>query len=137
MEGLALQVHRGGPHPREQQRDDRVIEEDEARDGEEFAGAEAEETDRQDREAQKHRQRAVVLEVIDDERAGDGMRLELEDAMFVVRYSQNGPYLTIKFEAKTKSKYERLREYISAMLHEFKEIDWESEISANVEALAS
>ncbi|MGH7194586.1 MAG: phosphomannomutase/phosphoglucomutase, partial [Candidatus Saccharimonadales bacterium] len=35
-------------------------------------------------------------EVISDERAGDGVRLDLPDAMFVVRYSQNGPYLTIK-----------------------------------------
>jgi len=40
--------------------------------------------------------------IVDDERAGDGIRLDMPDAMFVVRYSQNGPYLTVKFEAKTK-----------------------------------
>lgn len=74
-------------------------------------------------------------EVISDERAGDGVRLELPDAMFVVRYSQNGPYLTIKFEARSKELYEELRQTINKTLHEFKEIDWESEISANVEAL--
>src|SRR3989338_4351926 len=39
--------------------------------------------------------------IIDDERAGDGVRFEVKDVMFVIRYSQNGPYLTIKFEAKT------------------------------------
>lgn len=74
-------------------------------------------------------------EVIDDERAGDGLRLELPDGMFVVRYSQNGPYLTIKFEGKTKERYEMLRSYLNELLHEYPEIDWTSSISVNVEAL--
>jgi phosphomannomutase/phosphoglucomutase len=74
-------------------------------------------------------------EVIDDERAGDGVRLELPDSMFVVRYSQNGPYVTIKIEAKTDNKYEELRKYLSDRLHEYPEIDWENDISANVGAL--
>ncbi|MGH7489130.1 MAG: phosphomannomutase, partial [bacterium] len=56
-------------------------------------------------------------EVISDERAGDGVRLDLPDAMFVVRYSQNGPYLTIKFEARSKKLYEELREVINKTLH--------------------
>ena len=75
-------------------------------------------------------------EVIDDERAGDGIRLELPDSMFVIRYSQNGPYITIKFEAKQQLPYNQLRDYISNLLHQFKEIDWESNISVNLEALA-
>lgn len=74
-------------------------------------------------------------EIIDDERAGDGLRLDLPDAMFVVRYSQNGPYLTIKFETRGKEQYEKLRAEIAKTLHEFSEIDWESDISANVGAL--
>jgi len=74
-------------------------------------------------------------EIIDDERAGDGVRLDLTDGMFVVRYSQNGPYLTVKFEAKTKERYEELRKYISGLLHQFNEIDWTSKINVNVEAL--
>lgn len=74
-------------------------------------------------------------EVIDDERAGDGIRLELPDAMFVVRYSQNGPYLTIKFEARTAEAYDKLRQYIADTVHKFPEIDWTSKIAANVEAL--
>ncbi len=73
-------------------------------------------------------------EVIDDERAGDGLRLELPSAMFVVRYSQNGPYLTIKFEAKTQEAYDSLKHYISDLLHEYSEIDFKSDISVNVEA---
>lgn len=74
-------------------------------------------------------------EIIDDQRAGDGIRLELESAMFVIRYSQNGPYLTIKFESKTSEEYEKLRKYISDLLHQYPEIDWKSKIATNVEAL--
>jgi phosphomannomutase/phosphoglucomutase len=76
-------------------------------------------------------------DVIDDERAGDGVRLELPDAMFVVRYSQNGPYITVKIEAKTDQKYEELRQYIADTLHAHPEIDWTNSVSANVSALDS
>ena len=85
--------------------------------------------------AQKLRNNFPGAEVIDDERAGDGVRLELPDAMFVIRYSQNGPYITIKLEAKTGKKYEQLRSYIAETLHSYPEIDWKSSISANVSAL--
>ncbi len=74
-------------------------------------------------------------DVIDDERAGDGVRLELEDGMFVIRYSQNGPYITIKFEGKTQEKYDDLKKYLSQILHSYPEIDWNNEIRVNVEAL--
>lgn len=74
-------------------------------------------------------------EVIDDQRAGDGVRLELPDSMFVIRYSQNGPYITVKIEAKTDERYETLRKYIADTLHSHTEIDWENPISANVGAL--
>ncbi len=76
-----------------------------------------------------------TAEIVDDERAGDGVRLDLADGMFVVRYSQNGPYLTVKFEAKTKEHFEELRKYISGLLHQFGEIDWTSKINVNLEAL--
>lgn len=72
-------------------------------------------------------------EVISDERAGDGVRLNLSDSMLVVRYSQNGPYLTIKFEAQTKEKYEELRDYLKKLLHSSEEIDWA--YGVNVESL--
>lgn len=74
-------------------------------------------------------------EVIDDERAGDGIRLELASAMFVIRYSQNGPYITIKFEAKTQEEYDALKKYIRGLLHTLDEIDWKSAINVNMEAL--
>lgn len=75
-------------------------------------------------------------EVIDDQRAGDGVRLELPDGMFVVRYSQNGPYLGIKLESKTKKGYESLRSYLVDLLHQFPEVEWHNKISTNTEALS-
>jgi phosphomannomutase/phosphoglucomutase len=81
------------------------------------------------------RQDYPQADIIDDQRAGDGIRLELPDAMFVLRYSQNGPYLTIKFEAKEEKEYEKLRVYIAELLHRFPEIDWHNKIATNVEAL--
>jgi len=74
-------------------------------------------------------------EVIDDERAGDGVRLELPDAMFVIRYSQNGPYLTIKFEAKTVERYNYFKKYISELLNHYEEIEWDSKLNVNLESL--
>lgn len=76
-------------------------------------------------------------EVINDERAGDGVRLELPDGMFVVRYSQNGPYLTIKFEAQTQAKYDELKSYLNKLLHTYPEIDWTdgTVMTVNAEAL--
>ncbi|MDO8529391.1 MAG: hypothetical protein Q7S18_01860, partial [bacterium] len=73
-------------------------------------------------------------EVIDDERAGDGVRLDMEDSMFVIRYSQNGPYITIKFEALTQEKYEDLKIYINKLLHNYEEVDWN--YGVNVESLS-
>ena len=74
-------------------------------------------------------------EVIDDERAGDGVRVDFSDAMFVVRYSQNGPYLTVKFEAKTENRYKFFKKYITKFLKAYNEIDWNSKINVNTESL--
>jgi phosphomannomutase/phosphoglucomutase len=85
--------------------------------------------------AKKLRKDYPDADVIDDERAGDGVRMDLSDSMFVVRYSQNGPYITVKIEAKTDQKYEELRQYIADTLHSHPEIDWTNSVSANVSAL--
>lgn len=74
-------------------------------------------------------------DVIDDERAGDGVRLDMLEAMLVIRYSQNGPYLTIKFEARAQERYDELRDYIKKLLKQYQEIDWQSDINVNAEAL--
>ncbi len=70
--------------------------------------------------------------VIDDERAGDGLRFEMKEEMFVVRYSQNGPYIVIKFEAKSSERYEALRQYILKTLKSYDELDWDSSNKINV-----
>jgi phosphomannomutase/phosphoglucomutase len=72
-------------------------------------------------------------EVISDERAGDGVRLDMPDSMFVIRYSQNGPYLTIKFEAQNQERYNEIKEYLNKLLHSHEEIDWG--YGVNVESL--
>ncbi len=73
--------------------------------------------------------------VIDDERAGDGVRLDMNEGMFVIRYSQNGPYITVKFEAKTQKKYNQLKKYIKDLLHKYPEIEWDNKIRVNIESL--
>ncbi len=77
-------------------------------------------------------------EVVDDERAGDGLRLERKDSMFVVRYSQNGPYIVIKFEARTDAEYEELRKYILKTLKDYSELNWDptNKINVNINELA-
>lgn len=65
----------------------------------------------------------------------DGTRLDLPDGMMVFRYSQNGPYVTIKFEAKDQATYEDRRRYVSTMLKKYPEIIWEGELCVNVEVV--
>ena len=78
----------------------------------------------------------MEAEVISDERAGDGVRLNMVDSMFVVRYSQNGPYLTIKFEAKTQERYDELKKYLHNFLHSYPEVDWTGQTITTVNAEA-
>jgi len=59
----------------------------------------------------------------------DGVRMDTKDEMFIVRASQNGPYITVKFEAKTREKYDHLKKQISNMLHGFKEVDFGSGVN--------
>ncbi len=54
----------------------------------------------------------------------DGIRVDMDEAMIVIRASQNGPYLTIKFETKKQEEYNALRDKIGKLLQQFKEIDF-------------
>jgi phosphomannomutase/phosphoglucomutase len=60
----------------------------------------------------------------------DGARVDFPDGMMIVRFSQNGPYLTVKFEAKDEKKYEERREYIKKLLRNYPEIDWSFGVNA-------
>lgn len=61
----------------------------------------------------------------------DGVRMDTKDEMIIIRASQNGPYLTVKFEAKTKSKYNLLKNQISQILHKFKEVDFKTGVNVD------
>jgi len=83
--------------------------------------------------AQKLKTDFPQAEIIDDDRAGDGVRLNMTDGMFVIRYSQNGPYLTIKFESQVDQRYQELKQYIYQTLKLYPEIDWSA--GTNLESL--
>ncbi|MDO8513819.1 MAG: phosphomannomutase/phosphoglucomutase [bacterium] len=63
----------------------------------------------------------------------DGIRVDFSDAMFIVRYSQNGPYLSPKFEAKTQERYEEMKKIVVGLLKDAPEIDWS--FGANLDSL--
>ncbi len=63
----------------------------------------------------------------------DGVRADYEDGMMVFRYSQNGPYITIKFEAKTEAVFEERRKYVSEMLKSYPDMIWEDQLCVNLD----
>lgn len=63
----------------------------------------------------------------------DGVRLDMSDRMVVIRASQNGPYITIRFEGLDEKIYNETREKIQKILRRYSEIDWRD--SVNVSAL--
>jgi phosphomannomutase / phosphoglucomutase len=54
----------------------------------------------------------------------DGVRMDTDKEMLIVRASQNGPYLTVKFEGKTQEAYDTLKHQVSKILHTFPEVDF-------------
>jgi len=54
----------------------------------------------------------------------DGVRIDTKESMVVVRASQNGPYLTTKFESKTLDGYDELKTGIAKIFKKYPEIDW-------------
>jgi phosphomannomutase/phosphoglucomutase len=64
----------------------------------------------------------------------DGVRMDTDEEMLIVRASQNGPYLTVKFEGKTEISYRRLKKEVTAILKNFHQIDWAK--GSNISALS-
>jgi len=64
----------------------------------------------------------------------DGIRADFQDGMIVIRASQNGPYLTVKFEAQDNRTYQIRREYIKTLLKKYPEINWNS--GTNLEVIS-
>ena len=64
----------------------------------------------------------------------DGVRLDIKTSMVTIRASQNGPYITVKYEAKTKKEYEQIKQNLALLLKKHPEIDWK--VGVNISALA-
>jgi phosphomannomutase/phosphoglucomutase len=65
----------------------------------------------------------------------DGTRADFEDGMMVFRYSQNGPYITVKFEAKDQATYDKRKDYTRQILKSYPEMIWEDELCVNLDSL--
>lgn len=59
----------------------------------------------------------------------DGVRMDTEKEMLIVRASQNGPYLTVKFEGKTQDTYDMLKKQVNEILHKIPEVDFKSGVN--------
>ena len=70
-------------------------------------------------ELKKEYKEAEFLEI-------DGVRADLPDSMIIVRASQNGPYLTVKFEGRTQERYDEIKRTVAKILKKFPEIDFKS-----------
>ncbi len=65
----------------------------------------------------------------------DGVRADFPDGAMVFRYSQNGPYITVKFEAKDQETYDQRKKYVREILKSYPEIIWEDQLAVNLSAL--
>lgn len=63
----------------------------------------------------------------------DGVRVDFPDGMFIIRASQNGPYVGPKFEGKTQEKFDEVRHIVSDLLQRAPEMDWS--FGVNVDSL--
>ena len=61
----------------------------------------------------------------------DGVRFDTKDEMGVVRASQNGPYLTIKYEARDEAGFKKMRQVLSEILHKYTEIDFKDGVNTD------
>lgn len=66
----------------------------------------------------------------------DGVRADFADGMIIFRYSQNGPYITIKFEAKDQETFEVRRNYVKEMLHKYPDMVWADQLCVNLDFLS-
>jgi len=60
----------------------------------------------------------------------DGVRMDTAETMAIVRASQNGPYITIKFEGKNQKQYDELKGQLKLILKSHPEVDWSYGVNA-------
>ncbi|OGV95831.1 hypothetical protein A2W24_02130 [Microgenomates group bacterium RBG_16_45_19] len=61
----------------------------------------------------------------------DGIRFDLSNQMAILRASQNGPYITLKFEHKTKDGYEILKRQLKTIMSKHSEINWSEGVNTH------
>lgn len=61
----------------------------------------------------------------------DGVRMDLDDRMAIIRASQNGPYITVKFEGKTQEIYDELKKQLKEILSKYSEIRWDEGVNTH------
>lgn len=61
----------------------------------------------------------------------DGIRFDTKGEMGVIRASQNGPYITIKYEAKDEAEFKEVRKILSEILHKYLEIDFANGVNTD------
>jgi phosphomannomutase / phosphoglucomutase len=61
----------------------------------------------------------------------DGIRFDTENEMGVIRASQNGPYITVKYEGRDEAGYNKMRKVISQILHKYKEIGFKDGVNTD------
>ena len=61
----------------------------------------------------------------------DGVRMDTKEEMAIVRASQNGPYITVKFEGKTQEQYDKLKGQIKEILSSHPEVDFSSGVNTH------
>jgi phosphomannomutase/phosphoglucomutase len=61
----------------------------------------------------------------------DGIRIDNPTTMAIIRASQNGPYITVKFEGKTQKEYDQMKATLKSILKKHPEIDWSTGVNTH------
>jgi phosphomannomutase/phosphoglucomutase len=61
----------------------------------------------------------------------DGIRVDTDEEMAIVRASQNGPYITVKFEGKTHEQYDNMKKTLKEILSKYDEINWSEGVNTH------
>ena len=61
----------------------------------------------------------------------DGVRVDLPDRMAIIRASQNGPYITVKFEGKTQEIYDEMKNALKEILQAHPQVNWSEGVNTH------
>ena len=61
----------------------------------------------------------------------EGIRMDTDNSMAIVRASQNGPYITVKFEGKTQEIFDTVKVQVREILKKYSQIDWSKGVNTH------